>query len=138
MGNKLSADAYDMDNVDTQNFYEAINHYRFNKLKNVGDFVILNDVKIKSFEGYIVFEDSKKITDKDILVLPNAGLKYEAISRKAGMVITESGGQLSHLVIVGKEEMFPVVIMKDAIRKLKKQHSVKVDFESMQIIGSYQ
>lgn len=138
MGNKLSADAYNMDEVNTQHFYEAIDHYRFQKLKNVGDFALLNDAKMKSFEGRIVFEDSKKITDKDILVLPNAGLKYESIARKAGMVITETGGQLSHLVIVGKEEMFPVVVMKDALHKLKGQYEITVDFENNKIIGSYQ
>lgn len=137
MGHKLSADAYDTDKPETKQFYLAIEHYRFEKIKDIGDFALLNDAKLKSFEGRIVFEDTKHITDKDILVLPNAGLKYESIARKAGMVITETGGQLSHLVIVGKEEMFPVIVMKDALSKLKNQYKVEVDFENKKITGSY-
>lgn len=137
MGHDLSSDAYDMDNAETSMFYQAIDHYRMMKLNKLSDFSTLNDVKMSSFEGRIVYEDSKNITDRDILVLPNAGLKYEGIARKAGMVITETGGQISHLVIVGKEEMFPVILMKDAIRKLKHQYSIKVDFENQKIIGTY-
>lgn len=137
MGHDLSSDAYDMDNAETSMFYQAIDHYRMMKLNKLSDFSTLNDVKMSSFEGRLVYEDSKNITDRDILVLPNAGLKYEGIARKAGMVITETGGQISHLVIVGKEEMFPVILMKDAIRKLKSQYSIKVDFENQKIIGTY-
>jgi phosphohistidine swiveling domain-containing protein len=137
MGHDLSSDAYDMDNAETSMFYQAIDHYRSMKLNKLADFSALNDIKMTSFEGRLVYEDSKNITDRDILVLPNAGLKYENIARKAGMVICETGGQISHLVIVGKEEMFPVILMKDAIRKLKYQYSIKVDFENEKIIGSY-
>lgn len=137
MGNDLSSDAYDHKNETTKMFYDAIDHYRFQKINEIADFALLNDVKLKQFEGRVVFEDSKNITDRDILVLPNAGLKYERIARKAGMVICETGGQLSHLSIVGKEEMFPVVIMKDAIRKLASQYSISVDFEKNKVIGTY-
>lgn len=137
LGNDISEDAYDHNHESTQLFYRVINHYHFQKNNEIADFVCLNDLKLKQFEGNIVFEDSKKITDRDILVLPNAGLKYESIAKKAGLVICETGGQLSHLVMMGKEEMLPVILMKDAIRKLKGQYSVMIDFEKKKIIGCY-
>lgn len=136
MGYDLNGEEYNYDNPETSQFYDVIDSMRFN-YKNVGDFATLNDVKMKSFSGKIVFENSEKITDKDILVLPNANLKYEKIAKKAGMVITERGGPVSHLVIVGREEMFPVIIMKDAISKLKDYESIEVDFENKIVNGSY-
>ena len=91
------------------------------------DFVILNGNGMKKFEGNVVFETSSKITDKDILVLPNANLKYEAIASKAGLVIVERGSELSHLVIVGKQEALPVLKMENAIKKLKDIKRINVD-----------
>lgn len=71
------------------------------------------------------------------MVLPNANLKYEAIAKKAGMIITESGGPVSHLVIVGREEMFPVIIMKDAINKLRNYRDIEVNFNDKNIKGIF-
>lgn len=136
MGHDLNGEEYNHDNPETSRFYDIIDNLRFG-YKSVGDFLTLNDVKMGSFTGKIVFEDSKEITDRDILVLPNAGLKYEKLAKKAGMVITERGGEVSHLVIVGREEMFPVIIMKDAISKLRDYESIEVDFKNNKIRGQY-
>lgn len=136
MGYALNGEEYNHDNPETSRFYDVIDNLRFG-YKAVGDFLTLNDVKMESFIGKVVFEDSKEITDRDILVLPNAGLKYEKLAKKAGMVITERGGAVSHLVIVGREEMFPVIIMKDAISKLRDYESIEVNFKNNTIKGQY-
>lgn len=137
MGNDINGEEYNMDNPETMIFYQVMDEIRFS-YKRVGDFDVLNDSKIHSFKGNIVFENATKITDKDILVLPNANLKYESLARKAGMVITQSGGPVSHLVIVGREEMFPVIIMDEAIKKLRPYRSVKVDFMNKTIEGTFE
>lgn len=137
MGNEMSEKAYDHNVKETNTFYDAIEYFRGLKLNDLGDFSVLNEIKIDKFSGRVVFEGEKNIKDTDILVLPNAGLKYEALAKKAGMVICEMGGQLSHLVMVGKEEMFPVVVMKDALRKLKGQSDIEVDFANRKINGKY-
>lgn len=53
------------------------------------------------------------------------------------MIITESGGPVSHLVIVGREEMFPVIIMKDAINKLRNYRDIEVNFNDKNIKGIF-
>ena len=53
------------------------------------------------------------------------------------MIITESGGPVYHLVIVGLEEMFPVIIMKDAINKLRNYRDIEVNFNDKNIKGIF-
>lgn len=136
MGYELNGEEYNYKNPETNIFYDMIDNMRFN-YQEAGDFSILNDAKMTKFSGKIVFENSKEITDKDILVLPNANLKYEAIAKKAGVVITERGGPVSHLVIVGREDMFPVLIMKDALSVLKDYENIEIDFINKSIKGYY-
>lgn len=136
MGYDIDGQEYNTDNPETFIFYSLMNNIRstYNK---AGEFDVLNDTKLESFKGRVVFESTKDITDKDVLVLPNANLKYDSIAKKAGMVITESGGPVSHLVIAGREEMFPVIIMKDAIKKLYNYSHVEVDFKEKTIKGIF-
>lgn len=104
------------------------------------DFTVLVSAKLSKFTGKIVFENSAKITDKDILILPNANVKYESQALKAGLVIVETGSALSHLVMLNKNiEVAPLCIlrMKDAITKFKDCASLKIDFEKKTIIGRY-
>lgn len=136
MGNGLNGEEYNYDNPETSRFYDMIDSMRF-FYQDAGDFSVLNDAKMVKFSGRVVFENSENITDKDILVLPNANLKYEALAKKAGVVITERGGPVSHLVIVGREDMFPVLIMKDAIQKLRDYENAEIDFETKTIKGNY-
>lgn len=92
---------------------------------------------MKSFTGNVVNENSKNITDKDILVLPNANLKYESIALKAGVVVVETGSALSHLAIVGKQESLPVILMKDATKLLKLHATVSIYFETDKLTEEY-
>lgn len=126
LGFTLGKDEYEYDSEAYILFEEVVKIFeRMTPLET--DFVILNSNGMKTFEGNIVFETSSKITDKDILVLPNANLKYEAIASKAGLVIVERGTELSHLVIVGKQEALPVLKMENAIEKLKQMKRINID-----------
>lgn len=126
MGFELNADAYLDDSLNYHIFYGIIDlvEKEYNKGQ---DFVVLNAAGLQQFIGKIVFEDDKNITDKDILVLPNANMKYEKIASKAGLVIVENGSELSHLVIVGKGQMLPVLRMENALNMLKNTSKIKVD-----------
>lgn len=132
MGFELSADAYLDDSLNYQIFYGIISlvEKEYNKEQ---DFVVLNAAGLQQFTGKVVFEDHKNITDKDVLVLPNANMKYEKIARKAGLVIVENGSELSHLVIVGKGEMLPVLRMENALNTLKNTSKIKVDIVKRKI-----
>lgn len=137
MGHDLSSDSYNQDLEKTKLFYDAIYYYRGKHIKNIGEFSILNDAKMKKFTDRIVDKDSTDIKDTDILVLPDAGMKYDRLARKAGMIICERGGQMSHLVMLGEKEMIPVIQMQDAISKLKSQTDITVDFIHKKLIGKY-
>lgn len=132
MGFELSADAYLDDSLNYQIFYGIINLIE-KEYNNDQDFVVLNAAGLQEFTGKIVFEYDKNITDKDILVLPNANMKYEKIARKAGLIIVENGSELSHLVIVGKGEMLPVLRMQNALNMFKDISKIKVDMINKKI-----
>lgn len=132
LGFTLGQDEYEYDSEAYILFEEVVKIFeKMTPLET--DFVILNGNGMKKFEGNVVFETSSKITDKDILVLPNANLKYEAIASKAGLVIVERGSELSHLVIVGKQEALPVLKMENAIKKLKDIKRINVDLVKKKI-----
>lgn len=128
MGFDLDGEEYNEDNLSYKIFEKIVHRCRFDGVP-VGGFKILNDIKMKKFSGKVVFEECKNITDKDILVLPNANLKYEGIAMKAGLVIVESGTALSHLAIAGKDSALPVIQMPKAMTILKKCQSLDIDFE---------
>lgn len=130
MGFDLDGEEYNEDNLSYKIFEKIVHRCRFDGVP-VGGFKVLNDIKMKKFSGKVVFEECKNITDKDILVLPNANLKYENIAMKAGLVIVESGTALSHLAIAGKDSALPVIQMPKAMTILKKCQSLDIDFEKL-------
>lgn len=140
LGFPLDNTIYLNNHINNQILYEVIFKIRHNYLKKnniTKEFDVISDVKLKSFSGRIVFEDCSDINDSDILVIPNANLKYEKIARKAGMVIFEQGGKMSHLFIINKNDnlMLPMIRMEKAIEKLKQYQNQKVflDFEKCTI-----
>lgn len=136
MGFSLEDDFYDDNSLNCRIFYGITTEYRFAGT-DLGTFFKLTNIPMKSFTGNVVNENSKKITDKDILVLPNANLKYESIALKAGVVVVETGSALSHLAIVGKQESLPVILMKDATKLLKLHATVSINFETDKLTEEY-
>lgn len=132
----LEDDFYDDNSLNCRIFYGITTEYRFAGT-DLGTFFKLTNIPMKSFTGNVVNENSKNITDKDILVLPNANLKYESIALKAGVVVVETGSALSHLAIVGKQESLPVILMKDATKLLKLHATVSINFETDKLTEEY-
>lgn len=136
MGFSLEDDFYDDDSLNCRIFYGITMDYRFAGT-DLGTFFKLTDIPMKRFKGNVVNENSTNITDKDILVLPNANLKYESIALKAGVVVVETGSALSHLAIVGKQESLPVIVMKDATKLLKLHSTVCINFDLNKLTEEY-
>ncbi len=62
--------------------------------------------------------DLDKITNGDIIVLPRSDPQYALGIYKAGAVICEMGGVLSHLCIVSMEMGIPCITQTPEARKL--------------------
>lgn len=135
LGFNLDENIYLRDSIDNSIFYDVIFEIRreFLELNKIEiDFDVMLDIGMKKFSGKVVFEDCENITDRDILVIPNANLKYEKIAKKAGIVIFENGSELSHLFIANKNEnwMLPLIRIEDAVKKLSiyKNKNITIDF----------
>lgn len=63
-------------------------------------------------------EDLDKITNGDVIVLPRSDPQYALGLYKAGAVICEMGGVLSHLCIVSMEMGIPCITQAPEARKL--------------------
>jgi len=139
LGHRIDEWNYESTNDKVNDFYDLVDMIKHDYIES-SDFTVLVSAKLSKFTGKIVFVNSAKITDKDILILPNANVKYESQALKAGLVIVETGSALSHLVMLNKNiEVAPLCIlrMKDAITKFKDCASLKIDFEKKTIIGRY-
>ena len=83
-------------------------------------------------------DDFSKIKPNSILILPNLNVEYEtaifaAIKNGLGGVISEKGGKLAHIAIVGREMEFPVFIEKNALQKYKWIKKVSLNGENGEI-----
>jgi len=82
---------------------------------------------------YDLFKDDlNKVKPNDILILPNLGIKFEpavliAIKNGHGGVISEQGGSLAHLSILGRELNFPIFIEKNALQKYRFIQAVEIN-----------
>ena len=97
------------------------------------DITILNSANLNTFTGNIVFQHNKNITKNDILVIPQAGPEFEVQALKAGMVISETGGKLAHLVIVGREFGLPLIRFDNAMKNLSEGMKVHIDFNNFKL-----
>lgn len=108
-------------------------HSHMHKNKSY-DFLMLSQKQGGKFKGKILFHDTKQtITDRDILILPNANAQYLDKALKAGCVIVEKGGQLSHIVIVSREDMLPIILMEGAQLQLSENKEYTIDFDKNKI-----
>jgi len=100
-----------------------------NEVFPAGEFITLNSAGLKTFTGKVVTPQSKKITKHDILVIPHAGSEFEIFARQAGLVISEVGGKLAHLVIVGREMGLPLVRVDNACELFKEDVVISLNFD---------
>ncbi|NVM19338.1 MAG: hypothetical protein HWN80_16650 [Candidatus Lokiarchaeota archaeon] len=71
--------------------------------------------------------DMDKINDGDIIAIPYSDVSWTPLFIKAGAVISESGGILSHASIVAREYKIPAVVSVEGATILKDNMMVAVD-----------
>ena len=71
--------------------------------------------------------DFEKVDDGDVLVIPFSDVGWTPLFAKAGAVIAESGGMLSHSSIVAREYGIPCVVSVNGAMRLDDGATVTVD-----------
>lgn len=120
---------YDIDNqtYDRSNpYYHAVIDMMGAVQKELLNFEVQVLARGPELTGKVVYPDSSQITEKDILVVPHAGVEFEVQALKAGAIICEVGGRLAHLVTVCREMQKPIIRMDAAMSKLKPGKEVTV------------
>jgi len=72
-------------------------------------------------------EDSAKIQAGDVLVIPYSDISWSPLIARAGAVIAESGGMLSHSSIIAREHQIPAVVSVTGAMDLHDLTLVTVD-----------
>ena len=72
-------------------------------------------------------EDFDKIQPGDVLVVPYSDVGWTPMYVKAGAVVAESGGMLSHSSIVAREYGIPAIVSVPGACKLLSEQVVTVD-----------
>jgi len=72
-------------------------------------------------------EDSAKIQPGDVLVIPYSDIGWAPLIARAGAVIAESGGMLSHSSIIAREHQIPAVVSVTGAMDLQDLTLVTVD-----------
>ncbi len=115
----LSSAGIELEQIDTENIVDIKGSTAYKGLvKGV----------VKLVRG---FDDLKKITDGDILVTEMTNPEYLSAIKRAGAIITDEGGVLSHAAIVAREMKIPCIIgTKIATQVLKDGMMVEVDADN--------
>jgi phosphohistidine swiveling domain-containing protein len=80
------------------------------------------------------FEDSKKVQEGDILVIPMTRPEHTPIMKKAAAIVTDDGGITSHAAIVSRELKKPCIVgTKIATHVLKDGDLVEVNANHAQV-----
>jgi len=87
--------------------------------------------KVKVVYG---LQDLQKVQDGDVLVVPYSEVSWTPLFSRAGALVAESGGLLSHTAIVAREYNIPAVVNVDGATTLKDNTIVTVDGNQGKII----
>ena len=79
-------------------------------------------------------EDFEKVKPGDVLVIPFSDVGWTPLFARAGAVVAESGGMLSHSSIIAREYRIPAVVSVPDAMKLKDNQFVTVDGYTGKII----
>jgi pyruvate,water dikinase len=72
--------------------------------------------------------DFAKLESGDVLVIPYSDVSWTPLFSKAGAVVAESGGILSHSSIIAREYGLPAIVsVNNATRQLQDDMIVTVD-----------
>lgn len=72
-------------------------------------------------------EDFAKVKSGDVLVVPFSEVGWTPLFVRAGAVVSESGGMLSHSSIIAREYRIPAVVSVPGAMKLSDQQRITVD-----------
>ncbi|MFN2304322.1 MAG: PEP/pyruvate-binding domain-containing protein [Anaerolineales bacterium] len=72
-------------------------------------------------------EDFDKVEQGDVIVIPYSDVGWTPLFARAGAVIAESGGILSHSSIIAREYQIPAVVSVSNCMRLKDQQKVSVN-----------
>lgn len=83
--------------------------------------VLARGARAKRFLDGIAWHPGKECPKEKgkvpVLILPHAGVEFDAYARKAKCVISETGGRLSHLAVVSRERGIPLLMLEGAVTK---------------------
>ena len=71
--------------------------------------------------------DFKKVCSGDVLIIPFSDISWTPILVKAGAIVSESGGMLSHCSIIARELGIPALVSVENACSLKSDSDVTVD-----------
>lgn len=108
--------AYDMDTWEHKLFFRKMFEYQDFFYSNF-EFNVLNGAKKTDFTGTTVNIHNYKDFPKGqrILVLPHLGVEFETVALECDAIITETGGKLAHLSIVGREFGIPIIRIDNSV-----------------------
>lgn len=72
-------------------------------------------------------DDFSRVLPGDVIVIPYSDVGWSPLFARAGAVIAESGGMLSHSSIVAREYRIPAVVSVPGAMRLPEQMIVTVD-----------
>ncbi len=79
-------------------------------------------------------KDFSKVMDGDVIVIPYSDVGWTPLFSKAGAVIAESGGMLSHSAIIAREYQIPAIVSVNNCMKLPDHQIVNVNGYTGEII----
>ncbi len=79
-------------------------------------------------------QDFNKVQDGDVLVIPYSEVSWTPLFARAGGVVAESGGLLSHSSIVAREYNIPAVVSVDGAMRLSDDIMVTVNGHTGEVI----
>ena len=100
---------------------------------NLDDVRVLKGISVSAgvFEGEIVvvnnYQDFNKPVDGRILIIPFSDVGWTPILTRAGAIVSESGGVLSHASIVARELSIPAISSVDHACSLKDGEKAIID-----------
>jgi pyruvate,water dikinase len=79
-------------------------------------------------------QDFAKVKQGDVLVIPYSDVSWTPLFARAGAVVSESGGLLSHSSIVAREYNIPAVVSAEGAMRLRDQTVVTVNGHTGEVI----
>jgi phosphohistidine swiveling domain-containing protein len=79
-------------------------------------------------------QDFPKVKQGNVLVIPYSDVGWTPLFARAGAVVSESGGLLSHSSIIAREYNIPAIVSADGAMRLKDQTLVTVNGHTGEVI----